>query len=287
MAEIFWHTAADALIDSLKLFPFLLATYLALEYLEEKAGDKTVNLIRRSGRAGPLIGALCGLFPQCGLAAAASNFYAARVISAGTLIAVYLSTSDEMLPILISGGAGAALIVQILGIKVIFAIASGVLLDIFLPQKFIRHKQEPDIEAFCQREKCKCDDKDNIWHSAYKHTEKISIFIFIFSLIVNAVFAFGGRETVQLLLTGMPILSKFIAAGVGLIPSCYPSVLLTQLYLDNAITLGTMLAGTLSNAGLGYLVLYRVNPNRKENLRILALLYGLGVVFGIVAEILL
>lgn len=100
-------------------------------------------------------------------------------------------------------------------------------------------------------------------------------------------FAFGGRETVQLLLTGMPILSKFIAAGVGLIPSCYPSVLLTQLYLDNAITLGTMLAGTLSNAGLGYLVLYRVNPNRKENLRILALLYGLGVVFGIVAEILL
>ena len=124
------------------------------------------------------------------------------------------------------------------------------LLDIFLPQKFIRHKQEPDIEAFCQREKCKCDDKENIWHSAYKHTEKISIFIFIFSLIVNAVFAFGGRETVQLLLTGMPILSKFIAAGVGLIPSCYPSVLLTQLYLDNAITLGTMLAGTLSKRDL-------------------------------------
>lgn len=227
------------------------------------------------------------MIPQCGFSVAAANLYATGIITLGTLMAIFLSTSDEMLPILISGGAGAALIVQILGIKVIFAIASGVLLDIFLPQKFIRHKQEPDIEAFCQREKCKCDDKDNIWHSAYKHTEKISIFIFIFSLIVNAVFAFGGRETVQLLLTGMPILSKFIAAGVGLIPSCYPSVLLTQLYLDNAITLGTMLAGTLSNAGLGYLVLYRVNPNRKENLRILALLYGLGVVFGIAAEILL
>ena len=168
-----------------------------------------------------------------------------------------------------------------------FAIASGVLLDIFLPQRFIRHKQEPDIEAFCQREKCKCDDKDNIWHSAYKHTEK-SAFSSLFSLLsFNAVLHLAAERPLQLLLTGMPILSKFIAAGVGLIPSCYPSVLLTQLYLDNAITLGTMLAGTLSNAGLGYLVLYRVNPNRKENLRILALLYGLGVVFGIVAEILL
>lgn len=277
----------DSLYETLALFPYLFLTYLALEFLEHKTSRKTLSYIKKSGSYGPVAGGLLGLIPQCVFSVAAANLYATGIITLGTLMAIFLSTSDEMLPILISGGAGAALIVQILGIKVIFAIASGVLLDIFLPQKFIRHKQEPDIEAFCQREKCKCDGKENIWHSAYKHTEKISIFIFIFSLIVNAVFAFGGRETVQLLLTGMPILSKFIAAGVGLIPSCYPSVLLTQLYLDNAITLGTMLAGTLSNAGLGYLVLYRVNPNRKENLRILALLYGLGVVFGIVAEILL
>ena len=264
----------DSLYETLALFPYLFLTYLALEFLEHKTSRKTLSYIKKSGSYGPVAGGLLGLIPQCGFSVAAANLYATGIITLGTLMAIFLSTSDEMLPILISGGAGAALIVQILGIKVIFAIASGVLLDIFLPQKFIRHKQEPDIEAFCQREKCKCDDKENIWHSAYKHTEKISIFIFIFSLIVNAVFAFGGRETV-------------IAAGVGLIRCCYRSVLLTQLYLDNAITLGTMLAGTLSNAGLGYLVLYRVNPNRKENLRILALLYGLGVVFGIVAEILL
>lgn len=140
MAEIFWHTAADALIDSLKLFPFLLATYLALEYLEEKAGDKTVNLIRRSGRAGPLIGALCGLFPQCGLAAAASNFYAARVISAGTLIAVYLSTSDEMLPILISSAAPVPLIAKILLIKVAAGLFFGLALDF-----------SPAVRRFCGR----------------------------------------------------------------------------------------------------------------------------------------
>lgn len=127
------------------------------------------------------------MIPQCGFSVAAANLYATGIITLGTLMAIFLSTSDEMLPILISGGAGAALIVQILGIKVIFAIASGVLLDIFLPQKFIRHKQEPDIEAFCQREKCKCDDKENIWHSAYKHTEK-SAFSSLFSLLSSTPF---------------------------------------------------------------------------------------------------
>ena len=170
------------------MFPYLFLTYLALEFLEHKTSRKTLSYIKKSGSYGPVAGGLLGLIPQCGFSVAAANLYATGIITLGTLMAIFLSTSDEMLPILISGGAGAALIVQILGIKVILAIASGVLLDIFLPQKFIRHKKEPDIEAFCQREKCKCDDKENIWHSAYKHTEKISIFIFIFSLIVNAVF---------------------------------------------------------------------------------------------------
>ncbi len=287
MIKIGMDILVESLYETLVLFPYLYLTYLALEFLEHKTSGKTLAYIKKSGHYGPIAGALLGLVPQCGFSVAAANLYATGIITLGTMLAIFLSTSDEMLPILISGGAGVNIIVHILCLKVTFAIISGVILDAFLPQKFIKLRKEPEIEAFCQRENCKCTHHDNIWHSAFRHTEKISIFIFIFSLIINAVFIFGGRETVHSLLTGMPLLSKFIAAGVGLIPSCYPSVLLTQLYLDNAISLGTMMAGTLSNAGLGYLVLYRVNRNRRENLRILALLYVLGVIFGLVTEVLL
>ena len=194
MAEIFWHTAADALIDSLKLFPFLLATYLALEYLEEKAGDKTVNLIRRSGRAGPLIGALCGLFPQCGLAAAASNFYAARVISAGTLIAVYLSTSDEMLPILISSAAPVPLIAKILLIKVAAGLFFGLALDFFACRSSLLRPRNVDVETLCRNDDCKCEEGGGIWRSALRHSLKITLFVLVVSFLFNLAMAMLGAR---------------------------------------------------------------------------------------------
>lgn len=276
----------DSLYETLSLFPYLYLTYLLMEYLEHKMSRRSAIYIRKAGQYGPVVGGLLGLIPQCGFSVAAANLYATGLITLGTLMAIFLSTSDEMLPILLSGGVGAGIIVLILGLKVLYAVIAGVAIDTMLPEKIIKHKKEPDIGAFCQREKCKCDDKENIWYSAFKHTEKISLFIFFFSLIVNTAFVLGGRETIQTALTDMPILSKLIAALVGLIPSCYPSVLLTQLYLDNTISLGTMMAGTLANGGLGYLVLYRVNADEKENLRILGLLFALGVFFGILTEIL-
>lgn len=285
MFKVGMDVLMDSLYETLALFPYLFLTYLALEFLEHKMSRKTLAYIRKSGKYGPIIGGILGLIPQCGFSVAAANLYTTGIITLGALLAIFLSTSDEMLPILVSGGVSIQIITKILCLKVFFAIISGVLIDMFLPQKFIRHKREPEIEAFCKREKCLCEDKDNIWHSAFKHTEKISLFIFFFSLIINALFVLGGRETIHSMLVGFPIFSKFIAAAVGLIPSCYPSVLLSQLYLDNVISLGTMIAGTLSNAGLGYFVLYRVNPDKRENLRILALLYVLGVGFGIIAEL--
>lgn len=285
---MFFKVGMDILVESLyetlSLFPYLYLTYLLMEYLEHKISRRNQIYIRKAGKYGAVVGGFLGLIPQCGFSVAAANLYATGLITLGTLMAVFLSTSDEMLPILISGGVGIGIIIQILGLKVIYAIISGVCLDYFLPEKFIKHKNEPDISTFCAREKCKCDDKENIWRSAFKHTEKISLFIFFFSLIVNSLFIFGGRETIQTALTDMPILSKFIAAAVGLIPSCYPSVLLTQLYIENTISLGTMMAGTLANAGLGYLVLYRVNPDKEGNSRILGLLFGLGVFFGLVTD---
>ncbi|MCM1324744.1 MAG: arsenic efflux protein [Acetobacter sp.] len=276
----------DSLYETLSLFPYLYLTYLLMEYLEHKMSRRSSIYIRRAGQYGAVVGGFLGLIPQCGFSVAAANLYATGLITLGTLLAVFLSTSDEMLPILISGGVGMRVIFQILCLKVVYAIISGVAIDALLPEKIIKHKNTPDISTFCQREKCKCENKENIWRSAFKHTEKISLFIFFFSLVVNTAFVFGGRETIQTALVDMPILSKFIAAAVGLIPSCYPSVLLTQLYLDNAISIGTMMAGTLANAGLGYLVLYRVNANEKENIRILGLLFALGVFFGLVTEIL-
>lgn len=275
----------ESLYETLSLFPYLYLTYLLMEYLEHKMSRRTQIYIRKAGKYGAVVGGFLGLIPQCGFSVAAANLYATGLITLGALMAVFLSTSDEMLPILISGGVNVGIIAEILSLKVIYAIISGVAIDAALPEKFIKHKNEPDISTFCAREKCKCDDKENIWKSAFKHTERISLFIFFFSFVVNTAFVFGGRETIQSALTDMPILSKVIAAAVGLIPSCYPSVLLTQLYIDQTISLGTMMAGTLANAGLGYLVLYRVNANEQEDIRILGLLFGLGVFFGLLTDL--
>jgi len=277
----------DALFDTLYLFPFLYLTYLLMEFWEHKMGRQSMIYIRKAKRYGPIAGGLLGLIPQCGFSVAAANLYATGLITLGTLMAVFLSTSDEMLPLLISGGIGMGIIIQIIGLKAIFGIAAGVLIDNFLPNKFIPRKNEPNIMEFCKREKCKCEDKENIWHSAFKHTEKISLVIFFFSLVVNIAFTFGGQETINDALSISPLLSKFMAALFGLIPSCYPSVLLTQLYLAKTISIGTLMAGTLSNAGLGFLVLYRVNSDSQANLKILGLLYVLGVFFGIIADLLL
>lgn len=274
----------DSLYDTLTLVPYLYLTYLFMEYIEQHISRKSMVVIYKAKQYGSVVGGLLGLIPQCGFSVAAANLYATGLITLGALMAVFLSTSDEMLPILISGGIGGSLIAQILCLKVIYAIIAGVLIDKFLPENFIKHKNEPDIKAFCQQEKCKCDDKENIWYASFKHTEKIALFIFFFSIIINTIFFIGGQQTIQEALIGLPLLSKFIAALAGLIPSCYPSVFLTQLYISHTITLGTMMAGTLANAGLGYLVLYRVNKNKRENLRILALLYIIGVVLGILTD---
>lgn len=286
MLTFFLDILVDALYETLSLFPYLYLTYLLMEYLEHQMNRRSMIYIRKAKEYGPIVGGFLGLIPQCGFSIASANLYATGLVTLGTLFAVFLSTSDEMLPLLISGGIGGQLIMQILCIKVFFSIVSGFLIDRFLPNSFIRKKNDPDISAFCKHEKCKCDGKENIWHAAFIHTQKISLLIFFFSLVVNLAFAFGGMETINDALTGIPFLSKFIAALVGLIPSCYPSVFLTQLYLAGTISLGTMMAGTLSNAGLGFLVLYKVNLNQQENTKILALLYGIGVCGGIISEIL-
>ncbi len=275
--DIILDVLCDTCIDALRLLPFLFLTYLAMESLEHWTGGRMQEVVRKSGKAGPAIGGLLGIFPQCGFSAAAANLYAGRIITLGTLIAVFLSTSDEMLPIMISENAALSMIGKILLVKVVFALAAGFLVDFFF-----RGNVEMQIEHLCERHHCHCER--GIWRSAFRHTWEIFLYIIAVSLILNFAIALIGEETLAALVQGKPALSLFLAALVGMIPNCASSVVLTQLYLSGVLGAGALMAGLLSGSGVGFLVLLRVNEDRRENLRIFALLYVTGVCAGALAQ---
>lgn len=278
MAEMIF----DALKDSLRLLPFLFLTYLAMELLEHHAGDKTQRWIRRAGVSGPVWGAVLGVVPQCGFSAAAASLYAGRVVTLGTMLAIFLSTSDEMLPILLVEQVPGGTIAGILAAKVGMAMISGLAVD--LTGRFLLHRQEEnmDIHTVCVEEHCSCED--GVLKSAVKHTVKIFAFILLISVGVNAAISLVGDQTVAGLFQGMPVVGELIAALVGLIPNCASSVMITQMYLQGILGTGEMMSGLLVNAGVGLLVLFRLNRNWKKNAGILALLYALGVFWGVMTE---
>ena len=270
----------DTLIDSIKLLPFLFITYLIMEYIEHKTKDKTKEAIKKSGKFGPLIGGVLGIVPQCGFSVSATNLYAARVITLGTLIAVYLSTSDEMLPIFISEAVPVTTILKILGVKLLIGVVAGFIID-FVIRLVNKGKQEKEkIIDLCEKEHCHCEN--GIVKSALKHTINIFIFILLFTFILNIIIYLIGEETIAGFLTNQPILGPVIAGIIGLIPNCASSVLLTQMYLENVISAATMISGLLVGAGVGLAVLFKTNKGIKQNLKITLLLYVIGVLSGIV-----
>lgn len=269
---------ADSLIDSIKLLPFLFLTYLAMEYLEHKAGRKMQEAIRRAGRGGPVIGSILGAFPQCGFSTAASNLYAGRIITVGTLLAIFLSTSDEMLPIMISENVEAAVILKILAVKVIIGMTAGFLFDFILNDR----KKEMQIEHLCEQHHCHCEE--GIWKSALHHTLEIFLYIMIISLALNLFIAWIGEDVLADLVLNRPMLGELAAALVGMIPNCASSVAITQLYLDGVLSAGALTAGLLSGSGVGLLVLFRVNDDQRENFKILVLLYVAGVAGGLLVN---
>lgn len=289
MWSLICEVALDALIDSVKLLPFLFVTYLAMEYLEHKTSDKSNQLVERSGKIGPLYGSLLGIVPQCGFSAAATNLYAGRVITLGTLIAIYLSTSDEMLPILISEKVSILLILKILFVKVVIGMIAGFAID-FIHQKFLRftHMKDPhhlpDIHHMCEHEHCHCDEK-GIFPSALKHTVEIFVYILVISFLLNLVIAYIGEDTLSSFILNRPVIGELAAGLIGLIPNCAASVVITQLYLEGLLSVGPMMAGLLVSAGVGLLVLFKVNDHPRENLKILGLLYAIGVVSGLLIEL--
>lgn len=273
----------DTLLDVVKLLPFLFLTYLAMEYLEHKTGNKAEMIVKKAGRFGPVIGGALGIVPQCGFSAAASNLYAGRVISLGTLMAIYLSTSDEMLPILISEQTSPGVIVKILLAKALIGMTAGMVIDILLRKRGLEEHEH--IHDICEHEHCHCEK--GIFRSALSHTAQITFFILIITFALNLILYFVGEDALANLILSKPVVGPLLASLVGLIPNCAGSVVITQLYLENVIGIGAAMAGLLTGSGVGLLVLFRVNHNRKENLRILGLLYGIGVLAGVVTDLFL
>ena len=254
-----------------------------MEFIEHKTSHKSKNAIKKSGNFGPLIGGILGIVPQCGFSAAAASLYSARIITLGTLIAVFLSTSDEMLPILISEAVDIKIILSILGIKLVIAIIVGFIIDLFFRKKFETSEDEPEIKDLCEHEHCDCEH--GIFKSALKHTINITLYILVISFVLNLIIHFIGEERLSSLLNSTPVIGPIIASLVGLIPNCASSVIITQLYLSGVLNFATMIAGLLVNTGVGLLVLFRTNEDLKENIKITVLLFAIGVIFGIIFDL--
>lgn len=269
----------EILIESIKLIPFLFVAFLIIELIEHKFSKKQLKLVEKSGKYGPVLGSLLGIFPQCGFSVLATNLYITRIISLGTLIAIYLSTSDEMLPILLSKNVEFSLILKILSIKLLLGIFFGFIIDLI----YRRRKKEEQDYHICEEEHCHCEK--NIFTSSLKHT--ISIFLFI--LVVNLVLHIGieslGKDYLTKLFLKNTVFGPFIISLIGLIPNCASSVIITELYLNDAITFGSMLSGLLTGSGVALLLLFKSNKNLKENLKILTILYLIGALSGTIIDL--
>lgn len=268
----------DTIFDCLKILPFLFIAFLIIEFFEHKLSHKTEKTIKKAGKFGPLIGSLLGALPQCGFSVLATNLYITRIISLGTLIAIYLSTSDEMLPILIAEKAPLNSILLLVAIKIIIGLVCGFIIDLII------RKEEPEKHfEICEHDHCDCEH--GIILSSIKHTLKTLVFIFIITFILNAAFHYIGENNIKHIFDKTNIFTPFIAALIGLIPNCGSSIILTELYISDILPLSSALAGLLANSGVALLILFKSNPNLKENLKIVGILYSISVITGLLLKI--
>lgn len=280
------HILEHSFIESIKLIPFLFLTYLLMEYLEHHSADIAERILKRSGQFGSLIGASLGLVPQCGFSSAAAGLYSARLISLGTLIAVFLSTSDEMIPIFLSHQIPINILFKTLLIKFIIALIIGIVIDLVVNAIYKKRaiKQESKIEEFCEREDCHCHH--GIFKPALVHTLKIGAFILAFTLALNLIIHCVGEENIANLILNKPIFANILSALVGLVPNCASSVIISELYIDGILSAGAMLSGLLANSGVALAVLFRTNRPRKNNVMIVILLFAISVASGLIIDIL-
>lgn len=273
----------DALVDTLKIVPFLFLVYLLIEYTEHRHSEKLVSALQKLGPLGSLGGALLGSVPQCGFSAAASNLYAGRMISLGTLVAVFISTSDEAIPMLIANPKSAGVIWKLILIKILIATLVGVIADALLKLKKHKSDVEPDFEELC--EGCDCEHH-HIAVSALIHTVQISLFIFAVSLLLGIAMHFIGTKAVSEFMLSGSFFQPFVTALFGFIPNCASSVVITELYLQGVISFGSCISGLCTGAGVGLLVLFRSNRHHmKQNFAIMGIMYAAAVISGIIINI--
>ena len=273
------HSILHVGLETLKIIPFLFLTYLLLEYIEHKSEEKTERFILNNKKTGPLVGGLVGLVPQCGFSAAAAGLYSGGIISVGTLLAVFLSTSDEMIAVLFSKRVPISDILVILASKLVIAVIAGFMLDMVW-----KRQHHSDIEHHCQEEGCHCEDR-GIFLSALFHTVKITLFIFLISVVVHFIKDAVGNERLASLFSAIPFLSNFISSLIGLVPNCAASVVLAELYVEGIISAGSMISGLLVGAGAGLLVLLRVNRSASDNLKFISVLFFVGVLGGLLFDV--
>ena len=272
-----------AVLETLLLIPFLFLTYLLMEFIEHKAGEKAERFMKRSGKLGPLFGGIAGAVPQCGFSSVGANLFSGKVISMGTLVALFLSTSDEMIPILIgTQGISAKAVLIIVGYKIAVAVLAGFSVDLVL-YLMKREREHIDIDQICDNDNCHCER--GIFYSALHHTGTITLFILTICIIINLAVYLIGNDNLAAIMYDKPVISHIIAAVFGLIPNCAASVALTEFYTSGFITIGTMLSGLFSGAGVGIIVLFKMNKNIKVNLAVLLTVTLFGAAFGLIADL--
>lgn len=307
----------DGLKDTGQLVPFLFLTYLAMEALEHGTAGRAERIIANADKSGPVLGALLGALPQCGFSAMAATLYAGRVITAGTLVAVILSTSDEMVPVFLAHQEPMSRLLAVVGFKMLVGMAVGLLVDAVLRTLHRTGDGHPHIKELCERAHCHCDDADDgldaghghghdhghdhaghhhghdhshddgqgfWWHitrSALVHTVEVTVFIFVISLVFGFVIELVGEDAIASFLGSHPVRATLLAGLVGLIPNCGASVALTELYLSGTLASGPMIAGLLVSGGVGLLVLFRTNADMRQNVEIAAFVYVVGVLAGL------
>lgn len=285
--ELILDVLLDALIDGAKMLPFLYLAYLLIEWLELNHGQRIENALAGGGRWGFVPGAVLGCVPQCGFSAVAANFYASRVITPGTLLAVFVATSDEAIPLLAAEPGMWGTLAVLLVLKVILGMAAGFVLDVplrrVLPQSLYGGYAGHADEVDCHEEH---EEHSGIFLAALRHTLEIFAFILLFSFLIGLVFELVGEGAITALLGRMGPFQPMVAALIGLVPNCAASVLLAQLYMQGAITFGSLMAGLTAGAGIGLAVLWRVNPSWKQNLFMTGLLWAAGAAVGIVLQFL-
>ena len=290
--DLFLHVLEHSALDTLRLVPFLFVTYLAMEALEHASAERVQAVVERSGKAGPVVGALLGAVPQCGFSAMAATLYAGRVVTAGTLVAVILSTSDEMVPVFLAHQEPLGRLLAIVAVKVLMGVVVGLLVDVALRAWHRAGDGRPHISELCERAHCHCEEADHghehghehghgrwaIVRSAAVHTVQVGVWILVIELV--------GTDALAALLVNHPVRATFVSALVGLVPNCGASVAITELYLEGVLTTGPMLAGLLSSGGVGLLVLWRTNASAGQNAVITAFVYAVSVAVGLVAGML-